>query len=230
MRIAINGASGRMGQTVGRLAGEEKIEVGAAVDANNVGRDSGFGPKISRRLESPVDVVVDFSTPDAAIERLEDCLKLRIPIVVCTTGFTPDQERKIREASERIPVLLSSNMSFGMNLLFKVVPEIAAKLGASYDLDIVETHHRFKKDAPSGTAKTLAARIEAATGRKVNVAAVRSGDVVGEHRVVLGALGESIEITHRAGSRDLFARGALRAAEFLAKAKPGLYSMLDVVG
>ncbi len=230
MKIAINGACGRMGQTVGRLAAEEKIEVAAAVDASDVGKDSGFGPKISRKLEARVDVLVDFSTPDAALERLEDCLNLTVPIVVCTTGFTPDQEKKIREASKKIPILMSSNMSFGMNLLFKIVPEIAAKLGPNYDLDIVETHHRFKKDAPSGTAKTLASRIEAATGRKANVAAVRSGDVVGEHRVVLGALGESIEITHRASSRDLFARGALRAAEFLAKAKPGLYSMLDVVG
>ena len=230
MRVAINGACGRMGQTVGRLAGEEKIEVAAAIDANHVGEDSGFGPKIARNLESKVDVVIDFSTPDAALERLEECLRLGVPIVVCTTGFSPDQDQKLRAASKRIPVLLSSNMSFGMNLLFKVVPEIAAKLGPGYDLDIVETHHRFKKDAPSGTAKTLASRIEGATGRKVTVAAVRSGDVVGEHRVVLGTLGESIEITHRASSRDLFARGALRAAEFLAKAKPGMYSMLDVVG
>jgi len=151
-------------------------------------------------------------------------------MVVCTTGFSGEQERKIQEAAKKIPVLYSSNMSVGMNVLFKVVPEIAAKLGKGYDLDIVDTHHRFKKDAPSGTAKTLAERIESATGRKVTVASVRSGDVVGEHRVIFGTLGESIEITHRASSRDLFACGALRAAEFLAKAKPGMYTMMDVVG
>ena len=230
MRIAINGACGRMGGTVGRLAAEGGIEVAAAIDATKLGEDSGFGPKITRRLEQKVDAVVDFSIPEAALERLEECVRLAVPMVVCTTGFSGEQERKIQEAAKKIPVLYSSNMSVGMNVLFKVVPEIAAKLGKGYDLDIVDTHHRFKKDAPSGTAKTLAERIESATGRKVTVASVRSGDVVGEHRVIFGTLGESIEITHRASSRDLFACGALRAAEFLAKAKPGMYTMMDVVG
>lgn len=230
MKIAINGARGRMGSAVGRIAREEKIEVAAAIDAQGVGEDSGFGPKISRRLETKVDSVVDFSIPEASLERLEDCLKLGVPVVVCTTGFTKEQEAKLHDAAKRIPVLFSSNMSFGMNLLFKVVPEIAKKLGPAFDQDIVDTHHRFKKDAPSGTAKTLASRIEQATGRKVNVVALRSGDVVGEHRIVFGTLGESIEIVHRASTRDLFARGALRAAEWLSSAKPGMYSMLDVVG
>jgi 4-hydroxy-tetrahydrodipicolinate reductase len=230
MRIAINGACGRMGRSVGRIALEERIEVAAAIDVSDVGGSSGFGPLVARRLESKVDVLIDFSTPEAAIERIEDCLRLEVPIVVCTTGFTHEQEAKVREASKRIPVLWSSNMSFGMNVLFKHVPEIAAKLGREFDVDVVETHHRFKKDAPSGTAKTLAARIEAATGRHPNVHAVRSGDVVGEHRVIFGTLGETIEIVHRASSRDLFARGALRAAAWLAQAKPGLYSMLEVVG
>lgn len=230
MRIAISGVRGRMGGAVGRLALEAKIEVAAAIDAAGVGEDSGFGPKIERHLTRPVDAVVDFSTIEASLERLGECVQHRSPLVLCTTGFAPDQEQRIRETAKQIPILYSSNMSFGMNLLFKVAPEIAQKLGKEFDLDIVDTHHRFKKDAPSGTAKTLAARIEAATGRRVNVVSVRSGDVVGEHRIVFGALGESIEIVHRASSRDLFARGALKAAEFLSKKNPGLYTMLDVVG
>ena len=116
-----------------------------------------------------------------------------------------------------------------MNLLFKVVPDIARTLGAEYDIDVVETHHRTKKDAPSGTAKTLAERIEAATGRKPEIHALRQGDVVGEHTVVFGTAGDSIEITHRARSRDIFGKGAVEAASWIATAKPGLYSMLDVL-
>lgn len=223
MRIAINGACGRMGQTVARLAREAGLEVAASIDVVEA-------PGIVRSLETKVDAMIDFSTPEAALERLEECVKSKTPAVLCTTGFSDSQKAKIAAAAKRIAVVYSSNMSVGVNLLFKVVPEVAKTLGKDYDLDIVETHHRFKKDAPSGTAKTLAERIEAATGRKPNVHAVRSGDVVGEHRVIFGTLGDSIEIIHRASSRDIFARGSLEAAKWAAKAKPGLYSMLDVLG
>ena len=222
MRIAINGACGRMGQTVARLAGEGGVEVAELIDAAG-------GPGVSRTLTQKVDAVIDFSTPEGALERLAECAKAGTPLVICTTGFSDSQKVRISEAAGRVPVLLASNTSVGVNLLFKVVPEIARLLGKEYDLDIVETHHRFKKDAPSGTARTLAERIEAATGRKPNVHSVRSGDVVGEHRVILGTLGDSIEIVHRASTRDIFARGALVAAAWLARAKPGLYSMLDVL-
>jgi 4-hydroxy-tetrahydrodipicolinate reductase len=222
MRIAINGACGRMGQTVARLAPEAGAEVAELIDAAG-------GPGVSKALTKKADAVIDFSTPEGALERLAECEKAGVPIVVCTTGFTEAQKSRLSEAARRIPVLLASNTSVGVNVLFKVVPEIARTLGKAYDLDIVETHHRFKKDAPSGTAKTLAERIEAATGRTPNVHAVRSGDVVGEHRVIFGALGDSIEIIHRASTRDIFARGALEAARWLSQAKPGLYSMLDVL-
>jgi len=173
--------------------------------------------------------MVDFSTPEAALERLEECVKTKTPAVICTTGFTDAQKEKIAAAAKQIPVVYSSNMSVGVNLLFKRVPEIAKTLGPSYDIDIVETHHRFKKDAPSGTAKTLAERIEAATGRKPTMHAVRSGDVVGEHRVIFGTLGDSIEIIHRASTRDIFAKGSIEAAKWAKDAKPGLYTMLDVI-
>jgi len=222
MRIAINGACGRMGQAAQKAAQDAGVDVAARVDVVDA-------PGIVRRLESKVDAMVDFSTPEASLERLEDCVKTGTPAVVCTTGFSESQRAKIADAAKKIPVVFSSNTSVGVNVLFKLVPEVARALGKEYDIDIVETHHRFKKDAPSGTAKTLAERIEAATGRKPGVHAVRSGDVVGEHRVLFGTLGDSIEIIHRASSRDIFARGAIEAAKWAAKAKPGLYTMLDVL-
>ena len=222
MKIAINGACGRMGQAVAKAAEDAGVEVAEKID---VVETAG----VSRTLSKKVDAVVDFSTPEAALERLAECVKAKTAAVICTTGFSEAQKAQITAASKKIPVIYASNMSVGVNLLFKRVPEIARTLGESYDIDIVETHHRFKKDAPSGTAKTLAERIESATGRKPNVHAVRSGDVVGEHRIIFGTLGDSIEIIHRASTRDIFAKGSIEAAKWAAKAKPGLYTMLDVI-
>jgi 4-hydroxy-tetrahydrodipicolinate reductase len=222
MKIAINGACGRMGQAVEKAAAEAKVDVAQKID---VVKAEG----ISATLSKKVDAMVDFSTPEAALERLAECVKTKTPAVICTTGFTDAQKAEIAEAAKKIAVVFSSNMSVGVNLLFKRVPEIAKTLGPSYDIDIVETHHRFKKDAPSGTAKTLAERIEAATGRKPTMHAVRSGDVVGDHRVIFGTLGDSIEIIHRASTRDIFAKGSIEAAKWVKNAKPGLYTMLDVI-
>src|SRR5262245_2769724 len=222
MKIAINGACGRMGQAVAKAAADAGVEVAEKID---VVETAG----VSRTLTKKVDAVVDFSTPEAALERLAECVKAKTAAIICTTGFTDAQKGQITAASKKIAVVYSSNMSVGVNLLFKRVPEIAKTLGETYDIDIVETHHRFKKDAPSGTAKTLAERIESATGRKPNVHAVRSGDVVGEHRIIFGTLGDSIEIIHRASTRDIFAKGSIEAAKWLSKAKPGLYTMLDVI-
>jgi len=222
MRVAVGGACGRMGEAVLRLAREAGFEIVAAIDAVEA-------PGVVRSLREKADVLIDFSSPQGAMDRLEECVRTGTPAVIGATGFTDAQRAGIAAAAGKIPVLVSANMSVGMNVLFKLVPGFVRALGKEYDLDIVETHHRFKKDAPSGTARTLAERIEAETKRRANLHSVRSGDVVGEHRVVLGTLGESIEIVHRAGSREIFARGALEAARWLAKARPGLYSMLDVV-
>jgi len=222
MKIAINGACGRMGQAVAKAAADAGVEVAALIDVVKA-------PGVTRTLAKKVDALIDFSTPEAALERLAECVKTRTPAIICTTGFSDAQKAEIAGASKKIAVIYSSNMSIGVNLLFKRVPEIAKTLGESYDIDIVETHHRFKKDAPSGTAKTLAERIESATGRKPNVHAVRSGDVVGEHRIIFGTLGDSIEIIHRASTRDIFAKGSIEAAKWASKAKPGLYTMLDVI-
>ena len=222
MKIAINGACGRMGQAVAKAAADAGVEVAALID---VVKAAG----VTRNLTKKLDALIDFSTPEASLERLAECVKTKTPAIVCTTGFSDAQKAEIAAASKKIPVIYSSNMSVGVNLLFKRVPEIARTLGEAYDIDIIETHHRFKKDAPSGTAKTLAERIEAATGRKPNVHAVRSGDVVGEHRIIFGTLGDSIEIVHRASTRDIFAKGSIEAAKWASKAKPGLYTMLDVI-
>jgi 4-hydroxy-tetrahydrodipicolinate reductase len=222
MKIAINGACGRMGQAVAKAAADAGVEVAALIDVVE-------GEGVSRTLSKKVDAMVDFSTPEAALERLAECVKAKTPAVICTTGFSDAQKAEIAAAAKKIAVVFSSNMSVGVNLLFKRVPEIAKTLGATYDIDIVETHHRFKKDAPSGTARTLAERIESATGRRPNLHAVRSGDVVGEHRIIFGTLGDSIEIIHRASTRDIFAKGSIEAAKWAASAKPGLYTMLDVI-
>jgi 4-hydroxy-tetrahydrodipicolinate reductase len=170
--------------------------------------------------------------------------------VIGTTGFSAGQKDEIARLAGHVPILLSPNMSVAVNVAFRVLGEIARMLGDDYDVEITETHHRFKKDAPSGTAWRMAEVVADALGRdltktavhgrqglpgertrhEIGVLSLRSGDVVGEHTVSFGALGERLELTHRAHSRDTFARGALRAARFIATASPGLYSMLDVLG
>lgn len=221
MKIAVGGACGRMGREVIRLAKEAGLEVAAAIDVV-------AGEGVVRSLEGKADVLVDFSTPEAALQRLRECVGAKTPAVIGTTGFTDAQRGEIAAAAREIPVLLSANTSVGVNLLFRVIPEMARSLGAACEVSIEETHHGSKKDAPSGTARTLADRIEAATGRRPGVRSVRQGDVIGEHRVIFKSAGDSIEVVHRAASRDIFARGAIEAARWIARAKPGLYSMLDV--
>jgi 4-hydroxy-tetrahydrodipicolinate reductase len=170
--------------------------------------------------------------------------------VIGTTGFSPAQRAEIAVLARDAPILLSPNMSVAVNVAFRVLADIARMLGDDYDVEITETHHRFKKDAPSGTALGMAEVVAQALGRdlartavygrqgltgertrpEIGIMSLRSGDVVGEHTVSFGALGERLELTHRAHSRDTFARGALRAARFIARATPGLYSMHDVLG
>ena len=194
--------------------------------------------------------MIDFSLPAGTMRRLDTCVEREIPMVIGTTGLDDHQTGKVRAASKIIPIVFAPNMSIGVNLLFSIVGSVARALGEDYDVEIVETHHRFKKDAPSGTALKLAEAIAEATGRdlkkdarygrrgavgerassEIGIHAVRGGDVVGEHTVTFATLGERVELTHKAGSRETFARGALRAAKFLLTQKPALYSMLDVLG
>jgi 4-hydroxy-tetrahydrodipicolinate reductase len=260
IRLAINGALGRMGRAVGTLALESGLfDVAAAIEAPkspSLGKDYGtllgrepMGVAVSPSLARKADVLVDFSTPAASMLRLAECVKTKTAAVIGTTGLGDAERRKIKDASKKISILQASNTSVGVTALLRAVPELAKLLGDAYDIEIVEMHHRAKKDAPSGTAVTLAERMARETGRtwpddfkfgrsgdslvrgplEIGIHAVRGGGVVGEHTVIFASDDDVITVTHRAGSRDLFARGALRAAAFVARAKPGLYAMEDVL-
>ena len=198
----------------------------------------------------PGNVIIDFSRADASVRFLRAAATRKIPVVIGTTGFSPPQLSEIKKIARRTPVLLSANMSLAVNLLVSTLGRIAAKLGDDYDVEIIEAHHRFKKDAPSGTALAMAKAIAAGlkrdldkvaiNGRKgmvgerprkeIALLSVRAGDIAGEHTVIFAGIGERLEFIHRAHSRDTFARGAVRAAEWLARQKPGLYGMVDVLG
>ena len=223
------------------------VEPGAPELGSDLGELCGSGTAGVKATEDPPDsaeVLVEFTTPEATVGHLS----YGKPHVIGTTGLSEDQLRKIEEAAQNVPIVLAPNMSVGVNLLRDVVREISARLGETYDIEVVEAHHRNKKDAPSGTALFLARA--AAEGRnrnldevavygregfsprregEIGIHAVRGGAVVGEHKLIFYSGGEEIEITHRALSRRTFADGALRAARFAATAPPGLYSMPDVL-
>jgi len=262
--LGIAGAAGRMGRRLIALAAEqpEVFRLAAAIDAAGVaarGKDAGTvggvgpaGVAIAAALSGDVDVLVDFSAAAATRGLLATCVERRIAMVIGTTGLTAADQELINRAAATIPVLQATNTSLGINVLLAVAAQVARQLGEGYDIEIVEAHHNQKKDAPSGTAMSLAESICAATGRKaerdliygrhgvgggaarvkgtIGVHAVRMGDVVGEHTVYYAAAGERIELRHTATSRDTFVRGALRAAAFLAGKKAGRYSMKDVLG
>lgn len=259
IRLAINGALGRMGRTVGRMAAQNgAFRIVSAVensDSVGSGRDYGtllglepLGVEVASRLGGRPDVLIDFSVPDASMARLAECSKAGTAHLICTTGFTGAQKKEIARAAKRIAVLLASNTSIGVTALLTTVGDVARMLGDGYDVEIVEVHHRRKKDAPSGTALSLAEAVAKALGRsssdfrhgregqvgerparEIGLHAVRGGGVVGDHDVIFASEDEVVTVSHRALSRDLFARGALRAAEWLAKAKPGLHTMRDVL-
>jgi len=196
------------------------------------------------------DVAIDFSLPESIDKTVDYCLENKAALVSGTTGLNEKQREKIEAASEKTPIIYGTNMSVGMNVLFNLVGKVTTMLGDEYDIEIIEQHHRFKKDAPSGSALTLAENICEATGREINESlthgrsgrdtlrqkgaigmhAVRAGDIVGVHSVIFGTLGETVTLNHTANSRDTFVRGALRAAKWLVGKEPGLYSMTDVMG
>jgi 4-hydroxy-tetrahydrodipicolinate reductase len=196
------------------------------------------------------DVAIDFTHAGSSVDHAREASAAGKPIVIGSTGFEPGQVDQVREAAKGIPCVLSPNMSVGVNLMFKVAADVARTLGDDYDVEIVEVHHRFKKDSPSGTAVKLAEAVAGALGREmrdagvygrkgfvgertrreIGVFAVRAGDVVGEHTLVFGGIGERFEITHRAHSRETFARGAVRAAAWVLGKPAGLYDMQDVLG
>jgi 4-hydroxy-tetrahydrodipicolinate reductase len=262
--VVVAGAAGRMGtRIVACLQGDAGLKVAAAIEAAghaslgaDAGELAGIG-KINVPLTSDVReaiardrILIEFSVPDATLEHLELAAAVGARAVIGTTGFSPAQKEHIAGLGRKTAILVAPNMSVGVNVTYLALALVAKALGDDYDVEITETHHRFKKDAPSGTALRMAEVVADALGRdlgkvgvygregltgertrkEIGVMSLRSGDVVGEHTVSFGTLGERIEITHRAHSRDNFARGALRAARWIAGRAPGLYSMQDVLG
>jgi 4-hydroxy-tetrahydrodipicolinate reductase len=222
-------------------------------DAGEVSGVGAVGVPISGGIASvlpTVDVVVDFTSAAASMAHVDAVCRAGKAIVIGSTGFASEQRDEIRRRSADARVFLSPNMSVGVNVLLKVVADVARLLGDDYDAEIVETHHRFKKDAPSGTALALAESVASALDRdlardavhgreglvgergrrEIGLHAVRAGDVVGDHTVIFGALGERVELTHKASSRETFARGAIRAALWLPTQPCGLYDMQDLLG
>lgn len=263
-KVVITGALGRMGSNNVRCIVRHKDEfqvVGATEnpESPNIGRDIGgllgvghLGVELVDGLEkvsAEADVIIDFSFPLPTLQNIAVAARRGTAMVIGTTGFSAAQLSAIRQASDKIPIVLSSNMSVGINLLLKLVYEAASVLGSNYDVEIVEMHHRYKKDSPSGTALSLGKKAAQALnidfdkntifgrngvtgerGNEIAIHSLRGGDVVGEHTVIFSTIGERIEFTHKAGSRDTFSQGAFRAAKWIVSRKPGIYSMNDVLG
>jgi 4-hydroxy-tetrahydrodipicolinate reductase len=241
LRVALIGAAGRMGRAVCAAAEQrQEVTIAAGVDVGET-----IEPAVAAS-----EVVIDFSHSDATERNCAVCARMRKPLVIGTTGQSAEQLRAIQLAAAEIPIVLAANFSVGVNVLFWLTRQAAELLGREFDLEIVEAHHRLKKDAPSGTAKRLAEILcevrrldyeeHVAHGREgmlgeraadeIGVHAIRGGDVVGDHTVIFAGRGERLELTHKASSRETFAAGALRAAQWIVGKPAGRYSMEDVLG
>ena len=250
IRMIMHGCNGAMGQVItGIAAKEEDIAIVAGIDLNDTKQNSYPVFPSLKACTVEADVIVDFASVKAVDGLLEYSVEKKIPVVVCTTGLSEEQIKKVEETSSHVAVLRSANMSLGVNLLIKLVKEAARTLAdAGFDIEIVEKHHNRKVDAPSGTALALADSInEAMDGqyhyvcdrsqagdvrdsREIGIQSVRGGTIVGEHDVIFAGTDEVITFNHTAYSKAIFARGAVSAAKFLAGKKPGLYTMKDVIG
>lgn len=265
LRTVITGVSGRMGSTLLRLArsAPDMAIVGATARAGShvVGQDAGVAARLSeplglavvddlgRAIEAGAQVVIDFTSAESSVAHARVCASRGVPMVIGSTGFSPQSREEVAVAARSIPVVLAPNTSVGVNVVIQMAAELARVLGDGFDVEVLETHHRMKKDAPSGTALKLAEVLAGALGRtsddlifsrkgwvgarasnEIGVQALRGGDVVGEHTVFFFGDGERIELTHRATNRDQFAKGALRAAHWVVAQPPGLYDMADVLG
>ncbi|WP_041421781.1 4-hydroxy-tetrahydrodipicolinate reductase [Shewanella sediminis] len=264
VRVAITGGSGRMGRTLIEAARQQpSILLGAAIEragSTLIGVDAGelagvgaMNVAITDSLDKVVDdfdILIDFTSPEASIVHTDWCARNGKAIVIGTTGFNHAQKEQISAYSESTPIVMAPNMAVGVNLMWKLL-EVAAKVMGDYtDIEIIEGHHRYKKDAPSGTALKMGEVIAEALGRDLEKCAeygregitgerdretigfstIRAGDLVGEHTAMFADIGERIEITHKASSRMTFANGAMRAASWLAEEDPGLYDMQQVLG
>ncbi|MCK4401450.1 4-hydroxy-tetrahydrodipicolinate reductase [bacterium] len=254
INVIVNGACGKMGKRIIALLSMQKdLHLCGAVEIlshPDIGKD--VGVKVTSSINDVIedaDVVVDFSSADGALDSAKICAKYKKALIIGATGLSSEALSEIKSMSCAIPCLVSSNMSVGVNLLCKLVEQASSVLGDEYDVEIIEAHHRFKKDAPSGTAKTLAEVISNAKGKKlediaaygreglvgerkrneIGIHAVRAGDIVGEHTVIFGGIGERIELKHIATTRDTFARGVIKAIKFISAQRAGLYDMRDVL-
>jgi len=222
---------------------------------SDLGEFAGIGKKeisIVENIETALidsDVIIDFTTPESSLKTLDAAVSCKKAVVIGTTGFSTEQKKIIAQAAEKIRCVFAPNMSIGVNVLFKIVDDVSKALGDAYDVEIMEAHHKFKKDAPSGTAVRLSEIIADSLDRDINevgvygrkgmtertskeigIHTIRAGDIVGEHRVLYGGMGETLELLHRAQSRETFARGSIRAAKWVVNQSPGLYDMQDVLG
>ena len=264
LNITVSGAAGKMGTRILSLANDhEEIKIVGALeykDHPKIGSDIGeiagignIGIPLSgdiNDIKENVDVLIDFSSPETAVGITKAAAERGISMVIGTTGLSSEQTAAIKSETDKIPCVLAPNMSVGINLLLKVLRDIAKVLGDDYDVEVIEAHHRLKKDAPSGTAMKIAQVLADTLGRdleetavytrkgligertskEIGMQTIRAGDIVGEHTVLFGGIGERLEITHKASSRDTFAGGALKAALWVIKQQPGLYDMQDVLG
>lgn len=263
LRIAIVGASGRMGRMlIEAVTNAADCTLSAAMDragSPSIGQDAAAflgvqsGVLISDDVRAGLaqsDVLIDFTRPEATLEHLALCQELGVKLVIGTTGFSDDEKARIRDASKQVGIVMAPNMSVGVNVVLKLLQQAARSFSHGYDIEIVETHHRHKVDAPSGTALKMGEVIadelgrdlkscavygrEGVTGERdpstIGFATVRGGDVVGDHTVLFAGIGERIEITHKSSSRMSYASGSLRAARFIAPRKSGLFDMQDVLG
>ena len=258
LTIGVHGAAGRMGSRIIQLIQEDPgLRLGVALDRSDhprLGEDAGsmagvgsLGVPLEATAGRPVDVMIDFSAPAATMALARACVARGTPLVVGTTGFEPAQRRELEGAAATVPLLIAANFSKAVNLLFRLAGAAARALGEGADVEIVERHHHFKQDAPSGTALRLAevvgraldsprmvhgrhGQVGARPRGEIGLHALRTGDNPGEHTVVFGLMGECLELSHRALNRDGFARGALDAAKFLAGKPPRVYTMSDLIG
>ena len=261
IHVAINGAAGRMGQRLVALGhADPDLQITAALEAAGhpkLGADAGalagigpIGVQIADTLAGGAQVVIDFSTPQGTTAIVQTCQRLKLPLVLATTGLEADQQAQLHEAARHIPLLWAPSMSLAVNLAMKLTQVAARALQdhpSGADVEIIERHHRFKEDSPSGTAlkfgEIVAGEMHQSAARhgregrpgarphaEIGYHAVRVGDNPGEHTIIFGLLGETLEICVKATSRDCYAHGALAAAKFLVRQKPGLYAMNDVLG
>ncbi len=261
---AVTGAGGRMGRAIIRaIKGASGVTLAGALEregAEILGKDAGevagcgaLGVQVVAERDKAfrdAEVIIDFSAPEASLRVLEDAVAGNKAMVIGTTGFSHAQREKVRELGQKTRLVMAPNMSVGVNLLWKIVADISPVLGADYDIEIVESHHRHKKDAPSGTALRIAEVVAASLGRdldkvavyerkgivgerrreEIGIQSIRAGDIVGDHTILFAGPGERLEITHRASSRETFAHGAVVAAQWVCSRPAGIYDMQDVLG